>query len=234
MSRATPASTRPAPQPLKCLSHKRSRRLSPLIQPSSLTHALALRRQWRESALLSEKCGLGTVKRQLNKSLVAVGRPDERGASGEAAVELNALRVDSSCCSLLGSYPRHKEHCGLLSGAAFQNFQLPRHEPGGWVSRRTSPGSVRDPRQLTVSYVGNNNVWEASQSMTKVIVTLEDSFEATRLVLLSRRCFASHSKVFFSSRTKKAKNWLGSPRCLTWRRAWRLLAHRVNKSVLLS
>lgn len=188
----------------------------------------------RESALLSEKCGLGTVKRQLNKSLVAVGRRDERGASGEAAVELNALRVDSSCCSLLVSYPRHKEHCGLLSGAAFQNFQLPRHEPGVWVSRRTSPGSVRDPRQLTVSYVGNDNVWEASQSMTKVIVTLEDSFEATRLVLLSWRCFASHSKVFFSSRTKKKKNWLGSPRCLTWRRAWRPLAHRVNKSVLLS
>lgn len=123
MGRATPASTRPGPQPLKCPSHKR--------KPASFsahsaclpnTRAGAKQTVKSESALLSGKCGLGMVKRQLNKSLAAVGRRDERGASGVAAVELNVLRVDSSCCSLLVSYPPHEDHCGLLSGAAAATF----------------------------------------------------------------------------------------------------------------
>lgn len=108
-----------------------------------------------ESALLSGKCGLGMVKRQLNKSLAAVGRRDERGASGVAAVELNVLRVDSSCCSLLVSYPPHKEHCGLLSGAAAEKLSA---KPRVRLSRCTCRDDVSDPSHLTVGYMVNNNV----------------------------------------------------------------------------
>lgn len=139
MSRATPASTRPAPQPLECPSHKGSRRLSPLIQPG--TRAGAEQAVKSESAALSGKCGLGMVKRRPNKSLATVGRRDERRASGEAAVELNVLRVDSSCCSLLVSYPPHKEHCGLLSGAAAAELSA---KPRVRLSRCTSRENVSD------------------------------------------------------------------------------------------
>lgn len=176
MSGTPPASTRPGPQPLKCLSHKRGWRLSPLIQPSSRTHALALSRQWRESAQLSEKIGLGMVKRQLNKSLVAVGRRDERGASREAAVESNALRVDSSCCSLLVSCVG-----GSRSIADFVRWRV-------WKPPATTTLSrcmFLNLRQSTASYLVNNKVWEACNSMAKVSVMLWDQVKATRLVLQS-------------------------------------------------